>query len=123
MQGDVAHQPRSPGCNIAGSTSSWEAGVVYLICYDSEGRKESAPFTSHLKRLFPGCTRVMYSEYLIQSDAPALSLLVDLGRHLAPEDRLVISEVTQNVAWHNLRIEEDAMENWESRARDCGPAA
>jgi hypothetical protein len=62
----------------------------------------------------------MCSDYLIHSDGPALSLLVDLARHVAPDDRLVVSEVTQNVAWHNLRIEEDAMENWESRARECG---
>jgi hypothetical protein len=94
--------------------------VVYLICYDSDGRKESTAFTSHLKRMFPGCTRIMCSEYLIHAEGPALSLLVDLARHVAPDDRLVVSEVTQNVAWHHLRIEEDAMENWESQARDCG---
>ena len=96
-----------------------EAGVVYLICYYSEGRKDSTTFTSHLKRVFPGCTRIMCSEYLIQSEAPALSLLVDVARHLAPDERVVVSEVTQNLAWHNLKIDEAAMEDWESRAREC----
>lgn len=120
MQGDVGHDPGSAACNIQGSTSSREAGVVYLICYDSDGRKDSTPFTAQLKRIFPGCTRIMCSEYLIHSEASALSLLVDMASHLAPDERVVVSEVTQNLAWHNLKIEEDAMENWESQARDCG---
>ena len=94
--------------------------MVYLICYDSDERKDSTTFTSHLKRMYPGCTRITCSEYLILSDAPALSLLVDLARQLAPDDRLVVSEVTQNLAWHNLKIDESAMETWESRARNCG---
>ncbi len=59
----------------------------------------------------------MCYEYLIHSDASALSLLVDVARHLAPDERVLVSEVTQNVAWHNLRIDEEAMESWESRAR------
>jgi hypothetical protein len=92
--------------------------VVYLICYESDGRKDPATFTSHLKRLFPGCTRIMCSEYLIQSDASALTLLVDVARHLAPDERVLVSEVTQNLAWHNLKIDEAAMEGWESRARE-----
>jgi hypothetical protein len=119
MQGDLAHAPFDEGRNIAERTLSCEACVVYLICYDSEGLKDATPFTSHLKRVFPGCTRIMCSEYLIRSDAPALSLLVDLARHLAPNERVVVSEVTQNLAWHNLKIDEAAMEEWESRAREC----
>jgi hypothetical protein len=104
---------------LQGGTFFWEAGVVYLICYDSDGRKDATTFTSHLKRVFPGCTRILCSEYLIQSEAPALSLLVDLARNLAPNERVVVSEVTQNLAWHNLKIDESAMEDWESRAREC----
>jgi hypothetical protein len=92
--------------------------VVYLICYDTDQRKDSTTFTSHLKRMFPGCTRIMATEYLIHAEAPALSLLVELVRHLAPDERVVVSEVTQNLAWHNLKVDEAAMEDWESRARE-----
>jgi hypothetical protein len=123
VQGDLGHTRSGEACNIAGRTLSCEVGVVYLICYDSEGRKDGTTFISHLKRVCPGCTRIMGSEYLIQSDAPALSLLMDLARHVAPDERVVVSEVTQNVAWHNLKIGEAAMEEWESRARECGETA
>jgi hypothetical protein len=60
----------------------------------------------------------MATEYLIHAEAPALSLLVELVRHLAPDERVVVSEVTQNLAWHNLKVDEAAMEDWESRARE-----
>jgi hypothetical protein len=55
----------------------------------------------------------------VRSEASALALVVDLMKQLDPDDALLVSEVTQNLAWHNLKIPGAAMENWETEARDC----
>lgn len=93
--------------------------MVYLISYDSSRHKESTKFTSYLHRTFPVCSRILSSQYLVRSEASALALVVDLMKHLDAEDALLVSEVTQNLAWHNLKIGGAAMENWEAESRDC----
>jgi hypothetical protein len=102
-----------------GATLSQEDGVVYLISYDSGRQKETSKLPSYVQRTFPACARVLPSQYLIHSEASALSLLLDLRKNLEVDEGILVSEVTQNVAWHCLKISEDAMEDWEARAREC----
>lgn len=93
--------------------------MVYLISYDSSRQKESDKLPAYVQRNFPAGARILPSQYLIHSEASALSLLLDLRKHLASDEGILVSEVTQNVAWHCLKISEDAMEDWEARAREC----
>jgi hypothetical protein len=94
--------------------------VVYLISYDSNRHKDFIKLTTYLQRNFPVCSRILASQYLVRSEASALALVVDLMKHIDAEDGLLVSEVTQNLAWHNLKIGGAAMENWEAASRDCG---
>ena len=93
--------------------------MVYLISYDASRQKESGKLPSFVQRNFPACARILPSQYLIQSEASALSLLLDLRKNLEADEGILVSEVTQNAAWHCLKISEDAMEDWEARAREC----
>jgi hypothetical protein len=93
--------------------------VVYLVSYDSERPKDFTNFTRYLQRTFPVCSQILSSQYLVRSEANSLALVVDLLKHMDSGDRLFVSEVTQNLAWHNLKVAESAMENWETEARDC----
>ena len=102
-----------------GATLSQEDGVVYLISYDASRQKESGKLSSYVHRIFTACARVLPSQFLIHSEFSALSLLLDLRKNLEADEGILVSEVTQNVAWHCLKISEDAMEDWEARAREC----
>ncbi len=93
--------------------------MVYLISYDSGRQKESTKLPVYVQRNFPTSARVLPSQFLVHSEASALSLLLDLRKHLEADEGILVSEVTQNVAWHCLKISEDAMEDWEARAREC----
>ena len=93
--------------------------MVYLISYDSSRQKEPGKLPTHLQRDSPACARILPSQYLVHSEASALSLLLDLRKQLEADEGILVSEVTQNVAWHCLKISEDAMEDWEARAREC----
>jgi hypothetical protein len=97
-----------------------EEGVVYLICCDSKRQTDSSRFTTYLQRTFPVYARILSSEYLVHSDVSALALLFELRKHVEPDEGLVVSEVTQNLAWNCLKVTEEGMENWEAQARDCG---
>jgi hypothetical protein len=93
--------------------------VVYLISYDSERQTDSTKLTAYLNRHFTVCARILPSQHLVHSEATALAILLDLRKHIHTDAGLLISEITQNLAWHNLKIDETAMEDWEARARDC----
>jgi hypothetical protein len=93
--------------------------VVYLICYDSKGHKDSTRLSSYLQRTF-AVARILSSQYLVHSEVPALALLIDIRKHIEPDEGVLVSEVTQNLAWQSLRITEEAMEDWEASSRDCG---
>lgn len=94
--------------------------MVYLICYDPKRQKDSSRLLTYLQRTFPVYARVLSSEYLVHSDASAMALLLELRKQVDADEGLLVSEVTQNLAWNCLKVTEEAMENWEVQARDCG---
>ena len=93
--------------------------MIYLISYDSTRQKESGKLPAYVQRHFPTCARILHSQYLVHSEGSALSLLLDLRKQLEADEGILVSEMTQNIAWHCLKISEDAMEDWEVQAREC----
>jgi hypothetical protein len=93
--------------------------VVYLISTTPSRQEDSAKLINYLQKNFPTCSQILPSQYLVRSEASSLALVVDIVKRIGAEAGLLVTEVTQNLAWHNLKIEEAAMERWEAEARDC----
>lgn len=92
--------------------------VVYLISYDGQSTPDDK-VAKYIERAYPARARVLFAQYLVRSDATALAILLDLTKHTEPTSRLLVSEVTQNLASQNLQVDEATMETWEAQAHDC----
>jgi hypothetical protein len=82
--------------------------MVYLVSYDLLHAKEE-DYPELLTALrSDGAIRILYSEWLVRSDRPALEVANRYQQHIHVSDRLLVCEVTHNTAFHNLQSLEAA---------------
>ena len=82
--------------------------MVYLISYDLIGKGEDdyPQLIEALKK--DGAVRILYSEWLVQSNDRAVGVASRYAKLLDNNDRLFVCEVTQNSAYLRLQNEESA---------------
>lgn len=92
--------------------------MLYLISYDLRTPGQDYPdLTRTLTAL--GAQKVLLSQWLVSSALGPLALvqhLITNGR-LDGNDRILVTEVTKNCAWRNLRILDATMHQWLQYAR------
>ena len=83
--------------------------MIYLISYDLNGKDDDYPTLWGALRS-DGAIRILFSEWLMSSNESALQVANRYARHLDANDRLFVSEVTQNCAYLNLQNQPQAQQ-------------
>lgn len=81
----------------------------YLVSYDLDkpGPQDYAKIDDQLKAM--GATRVLYSQWLVKSPLPVVSLEQELLKYIDQStDSFLVVEITKlGSAWNKLRISDD----------------
>jgi hypothetical protein len=93
--------------------------AVYLISYDLNRQKDYARLIQAIQA-YKAYARVLYSQWLVQSDRTAAQVATDLLQHVDRDDGILVAEMTQpGISWRSLLISDDAMNKWYSASRRC----
>ncbi len=78
----------------------------YLISYDLD--KPGQDYTSLIKELERlGAFKILYSEWILQSDASAVQLRDHLKAFIDSNDKLLVVGLTGEAAWTSLMVSND----------------
>lgn len=95
----------NPAAVAAGRSVSMPA---YLISYDLNNPPEDPNYSPLIKRLNAlGAKRVLYSEWVLQTNASSVDLRNDLQKYIDSNDLLLVLKVTGEAAWTKLMISND----------------
>jgi hypothetical protein len=92
--------------------------ALYLISYDINEKDEFkyGPLWQRLKAM--GAVKILDSEWAMEADESSASMIyVRLAAMVQSKDRLLIQEVTSDVAWDKVMISDDAFQKLLSSAR------
>jgi hypothetical protein len=92
--------------------------ALYLISYDIAEKDafEYEGLWAKLREL--GAAKILYSEWIINSDIGAASALYNqIAPKVQAKDRLLVQEVTKDAVWDKVMISDDAFREWLSIAR------
>ena len=78
--------------------------VIYLISYDLNRPNGESAYPNLLNALrADGAFRILYSEWLVRSNATAFDLAERYLSHMDYNDGILVTEVTTNTAWRTLQ--------------------
>ena len=93
--------------------------MIYLISYDLNRGKDYTRLITHIEKKYPKRARVLYSQWLIQSEATPKQVGDDLLQHMDSDDGLMVSEMLDTTVWRTLLISDATMQKWIAVARHC----
>ena len=92
--------------------------MIYLVSYDLNRQKDYARLHERLRQ-YSVQARVLYSQWLVESNLSAFEVASDLLKFMDNDDGLLVSEVTRNLAWRSLLSNDETMGKWQAAARAC----
>ena len=77
--------------------------ALYWISYDlDKPGQDYSDLTNRLKQVH--AQEVTRSDWLLPSDSTPAEIRDDLAEYLDSNDRIIVAELKENAAWHNLLI-------------------
>jgi hypothetical protein len=87
--------------------------ALYLASYDirEQHQDEYQELWNYFDRL--RAVKILYSEYAVPFNGPAIGLANEINTHLKPKDSLLVCELFNGntCSWVNLKISDDAFRN------------